>query len=130
MAMIPVLVILMILGGFSLTLVRTLAAKRQLLRNEAQRIQAEWLAEAGVERAAAKLRTNDETASETWNIPADELGGRGAGKVTITLEESKPDSMRRHVRIEAEYPVDEASKAVVHREFDVNLDSTNPGESQ
>jgi type II secretory pathway pseudopilin PulG len=130
MALISVLVVLMILGGFSLTLVRTLAAKRRILRNEEQRIQAEWLAEAGIERASARLKENGDARAETWNIPPEELGGRGGGKVTIAFDPPTPDSSRRHVRIEAEFPVDEDAQAVVHREFDVNPDGTNPGESQ
>jgi hypothetical protein len=130
MAMISVLVILMILGGFSLTLARTLASKRRILRNEEQRIQAEWLAEAGIERAAARWKATGEATAETWMIPPEELGGRGGGKVTIAFDPPMPESKSRHVRITAEYPVDEASQALIHREFDINPDGTNPGESQ
>jgi hypothetical protein len=130
MAMIAVFVLLMILGGYSLTLVRSLSANRRMLQTEEQRLQAEWLAEAGLERAAAKLRATGETAPETWNIAGDELGGRGAGRVEIAWDPPLPESKRRHVRIEAEYPVDDLSQALVHREFDLNLDGTNPGETQ
>jgi hypothetical protein len=127
--MIAVLALLMIVGGFSLTIVRSLAARRQMLRGEEQRIQAEWLAEAGLERAAAKLSATGDDKPETWNITDDELGGRGAGRVTIRWDEATPDTQDRRVHIEAEYPVGQTTQAVARRDFLFHPKSKAPGDT-
>lgn len=130
LAMIAVLAVLMIVGGFSLTVVRSVTARRQMLLGEERRIQAEWLAEAGLERALAKQRTSGDDKPETWNIPEEELGGRGAGRVTIKWAPSPPDTGRRTLLIEAKYPADIPEHAFVRREFIVNSASTKPGVNQ
>lgn len=128
-AMIAVLAMMMIVGGFSLTIVRSLAARRQMLRGEEQRIQAEWLAEAGLERAAAKLRATGGAVPETWDIPDEELGDRGAGRVTIRWDEATPDTLDRRVHIEAEYPVGELTQAIARRDFLFHPKPKSPGDT-
>lgn len=129
LAMIAVLALLMIVGGFSLTIVRSLAARRQMMQTEERRAQAEWLAEAGIERAAAKPRASGDDETEIWNIAEEELGGQGAGRVTIRWAPSMPETKGCRVEVEAEYPADVPTRAVVRREFILNLDAPIPGDN-
>ena len=69
-------------------------------------MQAQWLAEAGVERAVARLAANADYAGETWNIPAEELAGGEAAVVRIHAETIADQPDRRAIHVEADYPDD------------------------
>lgn len=51
-----------------------------------QRAQAEWLAEAGVRRAAARLTIDRAYAGETWTISAQELNQQAGAEVEISVD--------------------------------------------
>ena len=98
-----VIVLLILIGILCGALVRGAAAGREQLRQEERRAQADWLAEAGLERAAAKLAGAGDYRGETWRVPAAELGGSWEGVVQIRVE---ADGGRHRVRAEATYPAD------------------------
>ena len=77
---------------------------RQAMQTESWRLQAAWLAESGLERAARQLQLDAEYAGETWTIAEEALAGGEAGVVEIEVEEiaGRPD--RRLVRVRADYP--------------------------
>ena len=52
----------MICGG----LLRLVGSQRVLIRSEERTLQAEWLAESGVERAVARLAGDTSYRGETW----------------------------------------------------------------
>jgi type II secretory pathway component PulK len=64
---------------------RMVADYRRQRRVE-QRTQAEWLAEAGVRRAAARLTIDPEYHGETWTISAQELNQQAGAAVEISVE--------------------------------------------
>jgi type II secretory pathway component PulK len=66
--------------------------------------QARWLAEAGIERAAARLAADARYSGETWTLPPAELP-RG-GQVRIAVETPPGTPARRLVRVVAQYPDD------------------------
>lgn len=80
------------------------AAGRQAIRAEARRMQAAWLAESALERAARRLAADPAYSGETWTLTADELADDGAGLVQIRVAAvpGRPD--RRLVRVRADYP--------------------------
>ena len=69
-------------------------------------LQAQWLAEAGVERAAARLSADANYRGETWTISAKELAGANDGAVRINVEKDAGRANRRRVSVEADYPDD------------------------
>ncbi len=87
----------------------------QLLRED--RVQASWLADAGVRRGAARLASNAEFVGETWEVPGDQFGRRFSAAVVIRIEpiEVSPGAVRIVAR--ASYPKDRprvtVSKSVV-----------------
>jgi hypothetical protein len=84
-------------------MVKQAGEERRAIQTGQQRIQALWLAEAGVERAAARLAADSTYAGETWTIPAEQLAGEG-GAVRIHVEAMADQPERRAVRVEADYP--------------------------
>jgi type II secretory pathway pseudopilin PulG len=93
-------------------------------RLDQERVQARWLAEAGVRRAAALLAANPAYAGDTWQVDALQLSRAEGAAVVITVE---PAAAAGQVRIvaQASYPRDNArvreTKTVVFK---------LPGESQ
>jgi type II secretory pathway component PulK len=78
-ALVCLLVMTLICGS----LLRTIQTQRALVRSEERRLQADWLAESGLERAYARLANDPAYRGETWTLPADQIGGTDAGSVTI-----------------------------------------------
>lgn len=86
-------------------------AKRMVVEHRRQRrveqlAQAEWLAEAGVRRAAARLSLDPEYDGETWSIDASELNQRASAEVEIQIE-PVTDSASFRLIARARYPARE-----------------------
>ena len=79
---------------------------RQSLRAVGWQMQARWLAESGIERAAARLAADRHYSGEHWVVPAQELGGPEAAAVNIRLETPTNQPTVRRVHVEADYPDD------------------------
>jgi hypothetical protein len=73
-------VLIVLLAVFAVTIAlaglwtRRIVSEHRHLRRVAQRTQAQWLAEAGVRRAAAQLAADPKFSGEEWSIAADGLG--------------------------------------------------------
>jgi hypothetical protein len=78
--------------------------RRQVRRDQLQ-LQANWLAEAGLERAASRLDTEAGYQGEIWKIAADDLDGQHAGEVLIKMSPEGNVEGARVVIVEARYPV-------------------------
>jgi hypothetical protein len=86
------------------SLVRLAAAEQGALEAETWRLQAAWLAESGLERAAARLDADPGYQGETWRIPAESLGARDAAVVKIEVEALPERPQQRLARVRAVYP--------------------------
>ncbi len=112
------LVIALAVGG---AVLRTGLARRGQARAEERRLQADWLAESGLERASAQLAEAPDYAGETWQVPASDLGGRDDGSVTIAVEAVEGHPRRRLVRARADYPRDPSRRARVSKQATIDL---------
>jgi hypothetical protein len=94
--------------------------QRQLLIEQRQ-LQAQWLAQGGVDRAVAQLRKSADYRGETWRVPADELDGTAPGEVKINLDAvaDQPDDL--HLIVEANYPSDSVHSSQQTREAIIHL---------
>lgn len=85
---------------------------------ERRHSQAEWLAQSGWSLAVAQLQRDAAYKGETWEIPAAELGGADAGRVTIEVttptDGAAPET--RLVSVIAEFPVGSDRKVQVTRQ--------------
>jgi hypothetical protein len=103
-------VLIVILVCFALvTVLFTLVARQAFVANrlgerQLWSAQAQWVGEAALERAAARLAADPKYAGETWTIPAAELAGKDGGVAKIRVEKVADRPDRRLVRVEADYP--------------------------
>ncbi len=99
-----VLVCLLVLTLISGVLVKLGVAYRQQVRAQERRLQAEWLAESGVDRALARLAAKPDYKGEIWEIAAETLGRPAV--VTIKVDPPTSPGDGRVVRVQADYPPD------------------------
>ena len=102
---------LLLTGMIGTSLVRLAITRHRQLQGQTLHVQAEWLAESGLERAAARLAADAGYSGETWDLTADSLGGRHAGRVVITIQRGDNDEGRVQVTAVADYPLDAAERA-------------------
>jgi type II secretory pathway component PulK len=70
------LVCVMVASTLMIVVVRRALAESQLGRLEVRRAQSRWLAESGLERAAARLASDPKYSGEVWKIPPGVITGR------------------------------------------------------
>jgi hypothetical protein len=116
MLAIAVLVCLLVLTIIAGALVRTGAAQRDEVRALERRLQAEWLAEAGIRRALARLEADPGYSGETWDIDARDLGAADAAAVAIAVERPPGDAKARMIRVRADFPRDAPRRARCSRQ--------------
>lgn len=116
-----VLATLLILGILGVALLRVALARRAEVGAEERKLQALWLVESGLDRAAARLQASADYEGETWEIPAPDLGGRGVGRVAIRVEPVEDQPLRRNVHVRAEYPEGSPSRATRSRAIVIEL---------
>jgi len=123
---IVVLLATLIVFSIGLTMLETTLRERERTLQFEQRQQSTWLAESGIERAAAKLQSNPEYSGETWTLDKEELGGSDEGTVTIKVV-PEDNSDRRIVTVVADYPNDPHQLIRTSRKIfvDVPQPSTN-----
>jgi hypothetical protein len=117
--MIGVLVVLGVISVLVLNWMRGAIARRGQVREADERLQAEWLAEAGLERAAARLAAKADYAGEVWSIGAAELGGPDGGRVEIHVVPLTDRPAARHVSVVADYPADPVRQSRVTKELNL-----------
>ena len=111
MVIVPVLVCFTLILLMASVLLKIGLAQRTQTQGEERRLQAEWLAEAGLERAGAKLAAARDYTGETWTVPAEDLDARDAGLIAIQVEPVPDHPTRRRVTIVADFPRDADQRA-------------------
>lgn len=121
-----VLLATLIVFSIGLTMLETTLRERERTLQFEQRQQSTWLAESGIERAAAKLQSDPAYSGETWTVEKDALEGSESGVVTIQVTPEE-DGDRRIVSVVADYPNDPHQKIRTSRKIfvDVSQPSTN-----
>jgi type II secretory pathway component PulK len=111
--LVAVMVVMMVAALLFGAMLRTGREEQQWLRRHQQRLQAEELAQAALERAAARLAGDAPYQSEVWQISAAELGGRETAAVTmgretaavtIQIQPIADHPRRRRALIQVDYP--------------------------
>jgi Tfp pilus assembly protein PilX len=116
-----VMVLLLVVAGVVGALVQVLHVERQQIRSHDARLQTAWLAEAGLERAAARLRDAAGYEGETWTVPASSLGGTHGGRVEIRVERVAASPQLRRISVTADYPADPERRKRRSRESIVEI---------
>jgi hypothetical protein len=136
MTVVAVLTCLVILTIASGAVLKVGLVHRGLVRGQEHRLQAEWLAESGLQRALARLAKNHDYAGEAWSLHEEDLGLRArppakgatekssgaAAVVTIAVEPVKGVAARRRIRVQADYPRDAPERSRYSRDVLIDLE--------
>jgi Tfp pilus assembly protein PilX len=141
LTVVVVLVCLIIITLVSGSVLKIGLAQRELARAQERRLQAEWLAESGVERAMAALARDRDYRGETWSFNNHDLGRtervptgavpaqaeRAAAQVTIAVERVPAATNRRRIHIQADYPLDAQGRSRHTKEIMIDLEPSQTG---
>jgi len=105
------MVCLIVASMVALGIVRAALGAQRQLRVSQRSVQAERLAEAGIERAAAQLRGAADYQGETWQLSAAEMGGKLPAVAVIRVEAVAGQPLQRRVIVQADYPDDQTQRA-------------------
>jgi len=122
-AMVTLLVVTSLMGS----VIRSLLVEMRQGRQAAAELQAYWLAEAAIVRAAARLRSSSDYSGETWNVdlsPVTNTATSPIGVVEIHVERGGEGQPTR-VAVEARYPDDPRRRAKVERVWQIPVQNTN-----
>jgi Tfp pilus assembly protein PilX len=123
-ALVTLLVVTSIMGSIMYALLSELRQTRQTV-NE---VQAQWLADAAVERAARQLTANADYKGETWNIdlPATATGVSGDrhGIASIRIDRGTDDNSRR-ILVRADFPTSSRRRVVAERTVSISSVKNN-----
>ena len=106
------------IGGSLLKLALT---QRKQSRRANLRLQAAWLAESAIDRAAAQIGNDAAYSGEQWELPAESFGQRRPGSVRIQVETAPNKPTRRYVTVVADYPSGTDQRARVGKRVTVDL---------
>jgi Tfp pilus assembly protein PilX len=137
LTVVATLTCLIVVTLMSAAILRVALSHRNVVRAQERRLQAEWLAESGVQRAIARLGLDREYAGETWAISPADLGqaepppasgtatksDQSAAVVTITIERVPGASAGRMIRVQADYPRDALKRSRHTEEVTIDLDA-------
>ena len=109
-ALIAVMVFLTLFLLLFAQMLRSLALEVQQTRTRRHQLQSTWLAQAALDRAAAKLSVDPQYMGENWRVSTEMVGGdvaagnRTEGTVEIRVEASSEGGDVRQVSVIADYP--------------------------
>lgn len=133
--MVIALAILAVVAALSMSALRSVATAARASQRQAWQAQAAWLAEAGVERGVARLRTESDYHGEAWLLTAADLTGAGddqgggdkagdvkAGGGEVRIESSPTEAPgRMMLLVTAVYPLDPQHRATVAKSILVDI---------
>ena len=114
------LLVVMLMTG---TIVQSLVAEIRQTRRNAAELQAHWLADAALARAAAQLRASSAYSGETWQpaITADESD---VGIAEIRVEHPVGERAQVKLIVEARYPDHPTRRITTRRELTILTTAT------
>jgi Tfp pilus assembly protein PilX len=110
-ALVIVLLVILVATGIATAMVQMAVQQRRQFASDLRRAQADWFAQAGLDRAVAQLAMTPDYTGETWTIAA--VAGQTA-TVTIAIDR-RSDSVL--ATVVAEYPVGNVRRARCRREL-------------
>jgi hypothetical protein len=113
---VAVLVCLIVITLISGALLKVGIAHRDQVRGQVGRLQAEWLAQSGIDRALARLSADPDYRGETWKLaprdldvsetPATDRGPAAIVLIKVEKPTSTSGGARRLIKVQADFPPD------------------------
>ena len=137
---VAVLVCLLIVTMISGALLKIGVAHRDFVRGQERKLQAEWLAQSGIDRALARLAARPDYTGETWKLTPRDLtlsesdsassGPTALVHIAVERPENAGTAQRRLIKVQADYPPDAPRRARHSTQILVELNSLNRGVSR
>ena len=118
--LVAVLVCMMLAAALFVAILGGAAARHRQIQQRQLEMQAVWLTEAGVERAAARLASDADFTGDTWHIAAEQLGGRHDGMVRTLVQRDATLPDRYLVTVNADYPNDPVNRVRNSKTININ----------
>lgn len=112
--LVAALVCLALVTLIMLSVFKTSLSQRHQIRLEQQHVQAELLAESGLEKAVARLTTNPKYTGEQWTIEPSQLDSHNSALVKITVEKTEK---QQSIGIHVTYPKDSLKSSRATRQL-------------
>src|SRR5690348_11739387 len=126
-ALVIALVTLLIISSMMAAIIHSLLVDLRQTRQAANELQAHWLADSAVSRAAAQLRANSRYEGETWRPAATaENDSNSAGAAEIRVERSDEAGKPLKVTVEARYPDHPWRRVVTRRTLLIPISNEHP----
>ncbi len=119
--LVVVMVCLLVAGMLVGSLLKLALLQDRQLNYEQARLQAAWLADAGLDRAAGRLGREPDYAGEAWEIDAAQLGGPDAAVVVIRVQKAEANPPRRTITVEALFPSEGPHQARLTRQATITV---------
>jgi type II secretory pathway component PulK len=103
-------------------ILKGVASQHHELQREMQVVQADYLADAGLQRALTQLQRDSSYHGETWRLSEDEFDGVTSGTVLIEVNRSSGNDAAITIRSQADYPNDEIHRIRKTREITISGD--------
>lgn len=125
-ALIIAMICLVLTSVLTVSLVQIVLLQRGQVERDEWQLQAEWLAESGIDRAVAQLSTNASYNGEEWLLhPPD--APAPLGRVTITIDRAA-EGAGLHVTAVADVPHDAEERARVRKTILMESPQLSTGE--
>jgi Tfp pilus assembly protein PilX len=122
------LVTLLIITSTMAAIIQSLLVDLRQTRQAANELQAQWLADSAVGRAAAQLRANPSYEGETWKPPVSAAGDdESVGVAEIRIERAKEPAKELRVIVDARYPDHPWRRVATRRAFLISPTNNNSG---
>ena len=116
------LICLLLLSVLAASLTRTVLLQREQVIREEWQLQAEWLAEAAVDRAVVRLNSIPEYEGEEWRPHLNDEGvSLGQVHIVIAPEESETGFSLTRIDVTADVPADTRQRVRVQRTATVRI---------
>jgi type II secretory pathway pseudopilin PulG len=107
------MVAIVLAGTLAIALVQAALAQRKQAEVDRRQMQAEWYAEAGVDRALSALQADADYAGETWTVTETRDSRERSAEIAIQIDrETQPPRLV----VVADYPVGELRRTRSRRE--------------
>ena len=126
-ALVLAMVCLLVVATISVALTRLLVDEHRQAQRQQQQLQALWVAESAVQRAAVQLRASSDYEGETWQIDAETMGGKWPAEAVIRIEPVESHETLRRIVVHAQYPKREQYGILQKRQILIELPTS--GES-
>jgi hypothetical protein len=117
MALVIALTAFLAAAAILLPALLSVASHQRHIRDDRLRSQAELLAQAGIDRAIAKLKETANYSGETWHVDPVDLDGFAPADVEIRVESVADARNKLRVQVHADYPTDSLPRARQSREI-------------